>query len=171
MNKLTVVLNDYGANIKSYITYDQEEIIKLRNMWEARDERLVALHVLDPFVGYEKWCELTPNHYRILISRALNVLAELTAQERAQTSNENVSMLNFLVLAFIFTLENATMSEIEHFRINRFDGMNVTFDYSASFEVQYDRPLPKGATVVPESAEPARTFSIVVDNTDEPSED
>ena len=173
MNILTVVLNDYGANIKSYIIYDSSDMMRIANRWDCPDEHLINLHCLDPFKGYEKWSELSPNHYRILISRALNVLANLPANERANSKNVNVAMTNFIILAFIFAIEKLTMSQIEHFRINRFDELSVTFDYGASYELQYERPLAKGATEQPEMVKPKLdpSFSIVVDNSDDPSED
>ncbi len=167
MNKITVILNDYGSNIKSIISYDRPDIQRMEELWDQPDEHLKKLQVLEPFSGYEKWSELTPNHYRILISRGLNTLAAMTAVDRGNSKDPNVAMTNFMVLAFIHMLEKLTFSEIEHFRINRFDELNVTFDYSASFEVQYDRPLPKVVSVTDKQP----SFSIVVDNLDDPSED
>ncbi len=167
MNKTTIILNDYGSNIKSYITYDGPDIEKVRGMWNEPDERLIRLHVLEPFRGYERWSELTPNHFRFLVTRGLNTLAKLSPEDRMNTGEEAVSMTNFLILCFILCLEERTGSEIEHFRINRFDAINVTFDYSASFELEYDRPQPKTAAPVEETP-PGPAFSIVIDNSDEP---
>lgn len=161
MNKLTVILNDYGANSKSYISFSSPDIEKVYEQWDQPDERLTKLVGIDAFRGYEKWSELTPNHYRILVSSALKELAKLPSGERSNSESVVVNMANFVILAFIISLENATKSEIEQFRINRFDDLNVTFDYSASFELEYSRPQGK---TPPETPEPA--FSIVVDNTD-----
>lgn len=163
MNKLTVILNDYGSNIKSYITFDQNDIDKAMSVWDHPDERLAKLHVLTPFRGYEKWSELTPEHYRILVTRGLNTLAKLTPEERGDSREVEVATTNFMILCFMLLIEQRTSSEIEQFRINRFDDLNVTFDYSASFELEYTRPSPKA---VEPASKPA--FSIVIDNSDEP---
>jgi len=159
MNKITVIVNDYASNVKSFIAFDGPDIEKMVEIWDEPDERLVRMQVLPSFAGYEKWSELTPAHFRLLITRSLNSLAELKDEERSDIKQLAVSATNFLILAFIICLENNTSSEIEHFRINRFDEMNVTFDYSATFELSYDRPMPK-------NSEPM--FSIVVDNTECP---
>lgn len=160
MNKITVVLNDYAANVKSYISYDRDDIDKVLDMWDTPDERLSNLHVLQPFKGYDRWSDLTPEHYRILITRGLNTIAKLPPKDRMNTSDPVVSTTNSMILMFIILLERRTTAEIEHFRINRFDDLNVTFDFSASFELEYDRPKPK-------IDEPS--FSIVIDNSDETS--
>jgi hypothetical protein len=166
MNKTTVILNDFGSNIKSYITYDRPDIDKVLKAFDEHDDRLTKLQVLEPFRGYEKWSELSPGHFRILVTRGLNTLAKLTPEERQDSGELAVSTTNFLILCFIICLEQRTESEIEHFRINRFDELNVTFDYSASFELEYNRPSPKTVEVEPTPATPA--FSIVIDNSDEP---
>jgi hypothetical protein len=154
MNKLTVILNDHAADIKAYISFDRFDVSKMTALWSQADERLKALHVLEPFRGYERWSELTPNHYRLLITRGLNVLAEMSEEERADTSDENVSMTNFLILSLVHKLEIITGSKIESFKITRFDTLHVTFDYSAAFEATYERPQPKTPVVVPD-------FSII----------
>ena len=143
MPKVTVVLNDYDTSLKLYISYNENEIRKIRSLWDKLDKRLIDLHCLDEFAGYTKWSELTVSHYRFLIARGLTVLAELDVEERSNVLNENVDMTNFLILAFIFRLEHDTQSEIEQFRINRFNEHCLTFDYSASFEILYDRPRGK----------------------------
>lgn len=158
MNKTTIIVNDYSANMKSFITYDRPDIEKVMDRWDVVDERIVGLQSLPPFRGYEKWSELSPEHYRILVTRALNTLAGMTPEERTVGSDVVVATTNFLILCFIICLEKRTSSEIEHFRINRFDELNVTFDYSASFDLEYQRPSPK--MVEPD-------FSIVIDNSDE----
>ena len=143
MPKVTVVLNDYGSSLKLYINYNEAEILKVRSLWDKTDQRLIDLHCLDAFAGYTKWSELTVSHYRFLICRGLTILADMDATERADILDQNVDMTNFLILAFIFRIENDTQSEIEQFRINRFNEHCVTFDYSASFEITYDRPRGK----------------------------
>jgi Fe-S cluster assembly ATP-binding protein len=68
-------------------------------MWNEPDERLIRLHVLEPFRGYERWSELTPNHFRFLVTRGLNTLAKLSPEDRMNTGEEAVSMTNFLKAA------------------------------------------------------------------------
>jgi hypothetical protein len=166
MNKATIILNDYASNLKTFVAYEEEDITQATAIWDRRDQRLVNLHVLPEFLGYEKWSELSPAHFRLLISQGLKKLAQLTPEERTNTKLEAVSTTNLLILLFIICVEKQTGSTIEHFRINRFDDTAVTFDYSATFEIEYDRPLPKTVLLEPEPTGPA--FSIVIDNSDEP---
>lgn len=160
MNTCTVILNDYSDNVKAFIAFDQNDVDKVYARWDEPDERLKNLAVLPSFVGYEKWSELTPEHYRILITRALNALASLSPEQRTDASSEPVGTANFIILSFIICLEKRTSSEIEHFRINRFDDLNVSFDYSGSFDLNYDRPKPR--MLPPEDTDAG--FSIIVDN-------
>lgn len=159
MSKLTVVLNDYATNVKMYITYDANDRKKLNALWNEPSPRLKALHAMEQFHGYETWEELTIAHYRVIITQGLTVLAQMKMEDRADPNDENVSMTKFLILAFIRKLEEVTNSEIEQFRINRFEANSVTFDYSATFDLNYDEPLPKGSEKVKDNG-----FSIVVDN-------
>lgn len=166
MKKITVVVNDYESNVKLYISYEANDMSKLDQLWYEPDPRLIELHTLEPFRGYECWSELSPEHYRFLVSRGLNIMAEMDPDDRANTKDENVYMTNFIILAFVKRLEDLTKAEIEQFRINRFDSFNVTYDFTASYELGYDKPRAK------ETSDPAPStagFSIVVDNIDEPS--
>jgi hypothetical protein len=142
MNKITVILNDYAANVKSTISYDRSDIAKVMAIWDKPDPRLDNLQTLAEFRGYTRWSELSPNHYRVLITRGLNALSRLSVEDRVNPDEAEVSATNFILLTFMLVLEQRTQSEIEHFRINRFDDNNVTFDYSGSYDVEYDRPLP-----------------------------
>lgn len=163
MNKLTVVLNDYGTNVKMYITYDASDRKKLSDLWSVSSPRLSALQHMEVFDGYDTWEELTVSHYRVLITQGLTVLSQMKMAERANHEDENVAMAKFLILAFVRKLEEITGSEIEQFRINRFDGHNVTFDYSASFDLNYDAPRAKNG----KKEDASGGFSIVVDNLDD----
>lgn len=169
MEKMTVVVNDYECNVKLYISYERSDIQKLKQLWDQPDSKLIDLQCLEPFKGYEKWSELSPEHYRFLICRGLNIMAQMEPNSRANTKDENVYMTNFLILAFIKRLEDLTRAEIEQFRINRFNSLNVTYDFSATYELAYDKP--KAKSVSPSEGRSAG-FSIVVDNIDdEPSTD
>lgn len=159
MNKLTIVVNDYSSNYKSFISYDLQNIAMVMDRYRAVDDHLVKLQILPEFEGYTRWDELTPNHYRFLIGRALTVIDSLAPEDRSDSRNPDVTTTNFIIAAFVIRLEELTCSEIEHFRINRFDEHAVTYDYSGTFEIQYDRPRGKP---IDHSSNP---FSIVVDNT------
>lgn len=165
MNKLTVIINDYAANCKYFISYDLTNIDVISRRFHSRDEHLVKLQILPEFEGYERWDELTPNHYRFLIGRALTVMEEMDQTARSDTRHPDVAICNFMIAAMIMRLENLTCSEIEHFRINRFDNHSVTYDYSGSFEMFYDRP--EGRAIDHSNNERPNPFSIVVDNTDD----
>ncbi len=158
MTKFTAILNDYPTNTKAVITFDKSEVTKMKGIWNTVDERLLTLHELPSFRGYDKWRDLTPEHFRLLITRALNTVSSLTQSERTEVDRHEVSTCNFLILAFIICIEQRTSSHIEHFRINRFDDLNVTFDYSATFEIDYNKPEPK-------VVDPG--FSIIVNNINE----
>lgn len=166
MNKLTVIINDFCGNFKSFITYDLPDIAAIRNRLNVRDEHLVKLQSLPEFRGYFRWCDLTVNHYRFLIARALTVL-ETLGEDRINSKHPDVKMTNFIIAAFIIKLENLNCGEIEHFRISRFDDNAVMFDYSCSLDMSYDKPEGRAHLTAAPVESP---FSIVVDNTHDKTE-
>jgi hypothetical protein len=158
MNKMTIVINDYVSNFKSLVTYNEHDIIAIEKKTRDNEHHLQQWQVLPEFEGYTQWCELTPNHYRFLIARMLVELDKLEQSERMNSKHPEVAMTNFIIAAFVMRLEALTCSEIEHFRINRFDDTSVTYDYTGTFEMHHERPEGK-----PDDRKPA--FSIIVDNT------
>ncbi len=146
MNKLNVHLNDYFVGFGFVISYLEKDIEAVESTWDKPENPdLIRLHSVSSLRGFERWCDLSPGHYRILITHALKMLSRLNEVERTDARNPIVAALNFIILAFIKCIEERTESNIEHFRINRLDDLNITFDYSGSYNINYEMPQPKEA--------------------------
>lgn len=156
MRKLNAILNDYTNESKSIISFTSDDFERIDGVWSRpEDPNLMRLQSIESFRGYKRWADITPEHFRILITRMIRNVGLLPENERSDTSKAEVSALTFLILAYVRCLEIRTTSHIELFKINVITAQNISFEFHSEVEMAYD--LPKPAT---------DDFVVVVDNDD-----
>lgn len=156
MRKLNAILNDYPCETKSIICFSDDDFKKVDNTWSCpNDPQLMKLQSLECFAGYTRWSDVTPDHFRLLIMRLLQIVSKLDEVERTDSQRLEVGALSFLILAYVRCLELRTGSTIEIFKINVLSALNVSFSFHAEVELAFEPPKPMNP------------FSIVVDNTDD----
>ena len=157
MRTLGVTINDYCTNVKALVHFQTEDFARVRRFWDIADEpNLVRLSNATGFEGYRCWSELTPNHFRVLITRALNLVAELDDASRANSAHPTVDVLNFVIVAFVTCIEDRTSATVESFKVTRLSELNVVFDIALGYELGYEQPKSK-----------APTFTVVYKNDDQ----
>lgn len=163
---ISVIINDFQENTKTHLNFRPDEIDAAMAAWEEESADLIDLgNRLAPFAGYASYSELAPNHLRLLISRCLNALNTIPAEDRADADHPIVKVANTVILFFIFCIEENTGSVVEHLRINRYDDIMVSHEVLATFPLRYEMPLPKGGIDTPR-------FSIIEgEGKDDDSED
>jgi hypothetical protein len=151
---VSVITNDYVSNKRVQMFFEPEDFVLVDTNWEMSDRLLSELQALPVFRGRTRWCDLEPAHYRILVSRNLQSVAELNDLERLDTRNPNVASLNFLLCAMIRCIEHRSDAHIEMMKIVRVVDGPVVVEYAAVLRLE---SRPQERTV--------ETLSVVVDNT------
>ena len=150
----TVILNDFVSDRRTAILFNYpQDFERVDKYWETEDEVLVGLQENESFRDRRRWCDLSPTHFRFLIMANLNKVANLTDEEQADTTNQTMASLTFLLTGFIKCLEMRTESTLELMRINRLGEGEVLYDYAGSINMHLDSLRPKSG------------LRVIVDNT------
>lgn len=149
-----VIINDFKINRRFFVNIEKEDFDVVELFWDNTDKILDDLQTNYFFEGRKNWSDLTPTHYRLLITKNLSMLSIMTEAERADSDNNTVRSLRFLLTALIYSLETRAESIIEVMKIARIDEFQVMFDYTANINV----PL----TII--KPDEKKQFTVVVDN-------
>jgi hypothetical protein len=147
-----VIVNDFKINRRFFINIEKEDFDIVEAFWDNSDKILAELQDNYFFEGKKVWSELSPTHYRLLISKNLSMVAELPEEARSDKNNNTVRSLRFLLTALIYCLEIRAESLIELLKITRLDDYQVIFDYTSNINVP----------VTPKPEE--KKFTVIVDN-------
>lgn len=149
-----VIINDFKINRRFFVNIEKEDFEMIEIFWDNPDKILDELQSNYFFEGKKTWSKLSPTHYRLLITKNLTMVADLSEEERADKENNIVKSLRFLLTALIYALEIRAESLVELMKITRIDEFQVIFDYTANINIPVT--LQK-----PESKKP---FTVIVDN-------
>jgi hypothetical protein len=153
----TVIINDYVSGNRVILSFGPEDFEALDEHWDKSDVLLAGLQHIDTFRGRSRWCDLLPNHYRLMVAKNLHAAAELEDHQRVDDTNPVVASLNFVTCALIRCLEEGSESQIEFMRINRVGSMDIAIEYDATVKMQ----VPPART----DQGPTSRIGVVVDNT------
>jgi hypothetical protein len=158
-----IIINDYVVNkrVKLFFLPDDYELVDAQ--WERSDRILQNLQHLEFFKGRERWCDLSPAHYRLMIAKNLESASFLAEEDRLDDENPVVASLNFLICALVRCIEHSSDCHIESLRINRLGEIDITVEFTAGLSVETSLRSPKGVPPPPKSD----PFSVIVDNTKE----
>lgn len=142
----TIILNDFetGKRIVTVINAADMEFIK--KVWNNKDRILADMQGHPVFDGLERWCDLDPKHYTMMIISMLNAAARLPDEERTNGTNPVITSLHFLYGALILCLQIRSDSLIELIRINRIADNDITYDYTATFNIFEGLAIKKSDT-------------------------
>ena len=157
----TVILNDFETGKRIITLINQEDIDFIKQVWNNKDKILSEMQEHPVFAGRERWCDLDPKHYSLMMISMLNVASTLSNEERIDTSHKAIRSLHFLYGALIYCLQTRTDSLIEMIRINRIANNDITYDYTATFNIFEGLSIKK-----PDKAD--NELRLVVDNDKEP---
>lgn len=158
MRQSAVYLNDYVSGRRIGITFHARDYDIADSNWDKEDERLLSFQHIEPFRGRTRYCDLTTQHLRVMIQQVLLHYTALDDADRADGEHPVVSLFNQLVLYLIRCIENATGTWIELLHVNRIGETTISFDFTASMDMNFACPRPK------DEPDPD-LFTIVVDNT------
>jgi hypothetical protein len=154
----TVIINDFVKDRRSVIVFHEPDFMSVEEHWEKSDRLLADLQDHPAFTKRERWCDLNPTHYRLLLMSNLKKLAALSDDEMKTPNNATISSLQFLICALIYCLQRRTESLIEMMRINRIGDHEVAYDYAASLNMAVDLPRKDGG--------PKGGLRVIVNNSD-----
>lgn len=151
-----VIINDYLKNRRMRLFYDKADFVLVDGVWENRDRLLVELQDTDAFRGRERWCDLAPYHFRMMVTKNLAQVAALGDGDTLDLDNPIVQSLNFLICGLIRCLEKASESQIETMKLVRVGDLDVSVEYQ-SVMLMDSKPAPRRKR--------GKDISVVVDNT------
>ena len=155
----SVIINDYVVNKRVKLFFLPDDFDMIDEQWKEPDQVLVNLQHLDFFKGRERWCDLEPAHFRLLVAKNLQNASFLAEEDRIDDDNPIVSSLNFLICALIRCLERLSDSHLEMMKLNRVGELEVSIEFNAALRMEApSKPARKGGF---------DPFSIIVDNTKE----
>lgn len=150
----TVIINDFATDRRMEILFNHpQDFEQIDENWEKEDKLLLEMQGNDFFKGHTRWCELNPTHYRFLLMATLNKVAALTDAQQADSSDQTMASLTFVITGFIKCMEDRTESTLELMRINRLEENEVLYDYAGSVNMHL------------ETARRTKGLRIIVDNT------
>jgi hypothetical protein len=153
----TIILNDFETGKRIITLIHKSDIEFVKKVWNNRDTILAEMQFHPIFEGRERWCDLDPKHFTMMIMSILNAAANLTDGERTDGDNRVITSLHFLYAALILCLQNRSDSLIELIRINRIADNDITYDYTATFNIFEGLDIKK-------SEAPKSGLKLVVDN-------
>lgn len=159
MQQVTVFLNDYVARRRTGIGFSADDYKTVNSCWHEDDQRLLALQSLQAFRGYTKWSQCKTEHFRVLLMRTIDIMDDLTDEDRMDANNPIITTFNFLLLGLVNCIEISTGSTLEVLRLNRISKDDMLFDFSATMDLSFALPSPR------EPGDEGDPFKIVIDNT------
>lgn len=153
----TVIINDFIKDRRTTIVFHESDFLRVEENWETPDRLLAELQDHPVFAKRERWSDLNPTHFRLLLMSNLRKTADLSEEDMATPDNPTVTSLQFLICALIYCLQRRTESQIEMMRINRIGDHEVAYDYAASLNMAVDLPKKDG---------PKGGLRVIVNNTE-----
>lgn len=154
---MLVVVNDYVRNKRMSLYYSEDDLQMAMKSWEAEDQVLVHLQAHPMFAGRRRWCDLEPHHYRLMVTKSISMVGELSDEERLDHTNPVVLSNNFLLCALAICLNKRMDGMIEVLRLSRISDIDVSFEYSAILNQD-----------IPDSASPSKPELTVIHTKKDP---
>lgn len=153
---VTVILDDFSLDKRSIFFFSDAEFSKIDTNWEKSDVLLVELNKHELFKNCNRWCDLKPLHYKLMIIKNLSLYNSLTEIEKEDYNNPVVASLLFLIAGMIKSIETRADTSIELFKIQKINEFSINFEYTGSLNLQSFGNISKNIS---------RDLKIVVDNT------
>jgi hypothetical protein len=138
----TVIINDFINDRRTTIVLHQDYFDKIETIWHKEDRILLEMQDNDFFAGRTKWSDLSPSHFRLMITRNMTVASELPDDERNDSRHPVVRSMHMLMTALIYCIQENTESLVDLLRIIRHSETQITYDFSASLNVIVDISKP-----------------------------
>lgn len=152
------IINDYVVDRRMKMFFDQEDFEILEEQWGVKDEILVDLQHTSLFFGRERWSELDPIHYRILIATTMAKTFALIEEGKEEQANGALESMTFLISGLVRCIEERGECHVEMIRLVRVGELDLVVEYQASLSMEED--LPKTKTV----GKSRSGIQVVVDN-------
>lgn len=149
-----VILQDHTDDYRTEITIGEEDRAHFDSYWSETDKVLVGLQNNEFFAGRNRWCDLDPWHFMVLIERNMAMIVALSPTDRADLSHRVMRSMIGLVCGLIRCIEDRCQCLVDLLRIIRIANGAATYDYAASMN----------HSILP-ARNPARGIRIIVDNT------
>lgn len=150
----TIIINDFVTDRRMEILFNHpQDFEQIDQYWEKEDKLLLEMQGNEFFKGHTRWCELNPTHFRFLLMATLNKVAVLTDEQQADSADQTMASLTFVITGFIKCMEDRTESTLELMRINRLDENEVLYDYTGSVNMHLETSRRK------------KGLRVIVDNT------
>jgi hypothetical protein len=146
-----IIVNFQKLDKRFTVIMTDEELTAFDDRWESDDRFLSNLREEIPhiFEGLNKWNELRPIHFAILVVKNLTQLMNLSEEEQKDEEHPVSKSLYFLISGLVKSLGTRTDAAVEVIRIHYFDEQNVALEYQLTMGLGLgERPLPKLSLVV-----------------------
>lgn len=167
----SIIINDFHLGRRLVLVLDQSDFEQAQDIIDRGDpdEILLQLQNMPSFKGRTRLNDLTPFHFRLMITSNLTKMNEMPDSPVFDLNHPIANSLIYLLSSMVLCLEKRGECSIETMKINRIGEAEVSFEYSAV--LMYEEPLPKRKRKKPKGTEPdpkpkkPGSISIVVDNT------
>jgi hypothetical protein len=127
---LRVNIQNINTNCFSDIFFVDEDLKHYSVHWESNDQLLVELGDISNW-KFDKWSQLTPGHYQVLLLQAINKWLKLDEDDKVNEAHPATFTLYLILVFFSLSLEQATSSKIFEIQIYLFDE-NVYYTWRAT---------------------------------------
>ena len=148
-----IILTDSVAVRRTYYFIDDASVAHAREVWDDKDRFLASVQDNPVFEGLERWCDLDPQRFMILILMTLHHVADVPEDDVENVSDPAVRSLVFLLSAFVNSLQIRTGMVLDLVKIHRFAENDATFDFSGGIVLDLNDYKPSD-----------KLFEVVVDN-------
>jgi len=134
----TVIINDFVIDRRSMVLLTKNHFDLVEAIWEKEDKILVEMQDSDLFAGKNRWCDLRSIHLRLMIAHNMTMCSKLSDNLQMDKENPVVASLHLLIAILIHGIQKNTESFVELFRIVRMSEHEITYDFTASFNMTID---------------------------------
>jgi hypothetical protein len=118
--------------------------------WEDSDKLLRDLQQVEKFKGCLRWCDLNPGHFKFLLARNIDKTIDLLGEfgtasmsEAELYGHDTMKSLRFILMSYVYCLENQTDGEVEMIKINRLRPMSITVQMQMYIDSNYRSMVSK----------------------------
>lgn len=134
----TIIINDFVSSRRSTIVLDDSDFTFVRKQWQKPDKILADLQCHPFYEGRKCWADLDPHHFHCMIVLTLIRVAALDQAKRLDSETPVVKSMHFLMAALVHCIQTRSESLIDLVKFNRINENEVTYDYSASLNMEID---------------------------------
>ena len=100
----TVVYDDLQEDKRYYVFFEEDQFERIDRLWEIDDAMLTELRKNPLFADVNRWKDMKPMQYKVLLIKGMDEFVKLTEEEQTSEENPVVVSLRFFITGFLKSL-------------------------------------------------------------------